>query len=421
MGIYARMIKPNAVLLAAASMIGLLGGCGESADGPRFAAKDVHAEQVKSDNSFALRMAQPLLEEAAVSKRNVAFSPLSVSFALSMLLNGAKGETREELLALLGAKGITEESLHAGNEVLLDLLQHADPAVEVRIADAIWTKKGVRLQSEFKKKLQTFYAAEVHAIDFSKPAAAQTINRWVSKQTGGHIDQMVNSSDLANAEMVLMNAIYFNGTWQLPFEASGTSTQPFHLTEDTMVNVPMMRQRDKFAHLTTAEYKAVRLPYGSGQWGMIVVLPEPGVTLQRAEETFLSDPSPWQDGFDEGVSDTLLQLPKFTFKTSKKLREVLEGLGMKISFDPSAADFSGMTDNGSKGLFVSDVLQKAFISVDELGTKAAAATKIDVTGSSAPPPEAFEFIADRPFFFAIEDRTTGTLAFLGAVANPGAG
>jgi serine protease inhibitor len=160
----------------------------------------------------------------------------------------------------------------------------------------------------------------------------------------------------------------------------------------------------------------VRLPYGGGQWGMIVVLPQPGASLKQAEEAFLGSPASWSDGFTEGA--TVLHLPKFTFKKRAIMNDLLKNLGMHRAFDPSRADFSGMEEDADKRLYVSRVLHKAFIAVDELGTEAAAVTEADAAGSSGPPPESFEFRADRPFFFAIADRTTGTLAFLGAVADP---
>ncbi|QHW33729.1 serpin family protein [Paenibacillus rhizovicinus] len=407
-----------AVLLVAA----LLGGCGESDQtvskpvAPKHTAADVNKELVKSGNAFAMRLAEPLLSEAMDRSRNTVFSPLSVSFALSLLLNGAQGETREELMTLLAAKGADAETFNQSNEALMDLLQHVDPAVEFRIANAIFAQKGLALQSEFVKRMKERYAAPVSAIDFARSAAAaKTINDWTAKQTNDRIKELLTADSLSSdTVMMLLNAVYFNGTWQMPFDEANTKDAAFHLDGGQNVQVPMMAINGEFLHKAAPAYQAVQLHYGAGDWSMFVVLPADGSTLKDAEAAVLHDAAAWTAGYESGTGQ--VQLPRFKFEAAYNLNETLKSLGMVRSMDATLADFSGISPNG--GLFVDQVLHKAFIEVNEKGTEAAAATAIGTDSGADLNAKPFVFRADRPFLFAIRNNATGTIAFLGSVADP---
>ncbi|MFC5647851.1 serpin family protein [Paenibacillus solisilvae] len=404
-----------AVILAAA----LTTDCGAKADAKqaaRFKAEDVNVQQVHAYNEFAARMTKQLLLESG--EANMVVSPLSVTLALSLALNGAGGATEREMLQMLGADNLSMEVLNQGSEVLTDLLEHGDPKVDVQIANALWARKGTQLLDDYSSRLQQFYDAKVSELDFDDKAAAGTINKWVRKQTHDRIDNMVDSASLSSNVMVLMNAIYFNGSWTEPFEESATRDAQFHLADGTNVTVPMMRQRTALTYKVSDSFKAIRLPYGNQSWGMIVVLPNKGVSLRDAEAEMLADPAQsWRQDYEGG--DAVVELPKFKLEYSKSLVAAMKALGMKQAFDAKQADFSGMT-HLSKGFYVSNILHKAFIEVNERGTEAAAVTAVMMAGSAAPVKEPFEFRADRPFFFAIEDRTTGALVFMGSVSNPAA-
>ncbi len=397
--------------------LALTTGCGAGADtkeAARYKAEDVNVNQVQAYNGFAARMTKQLLQESG--EANVVISPLSVTLALSLALNGADGATKQEILHMLGVDKISMEALNQGSEVLTDLLEHGDPQVDVEIANALWARKGTQLLETYADQIKQSYDAKVSELDFDDKDAAGTINKWVRKQTHDRIDKMVNPDTLRSSVMILMNAIYFNGKWTKPFEESATHDAQFHLADGTDVTVPMMRQRTALTYKESKQFKAVRLPYGSGRWGMIVVLPNEGIKLPDVEAELLADTSEsWRKDFEEG--SVSIELPRFKLEYEKSLVDTLQALGMKQAFSPKTADFSAMTDP-SNNLYVSGILHKSFIEVNESGTEAAAVTGLQFSGSAEPPKETFEFRVDRPFFFAIEDRTTGALVFLGSVWNP---
>ncbi|MFC5647852.1 serpin family protein [Paenibacillus solisilvae] len=395
----------------------LAAGCGPEADRKQaaaFKAEDVNRQQIEAYNQFAVRMTKQLLQESG--ETNFVISPLSVTLALSLALNGASGETKQEMLRMLNVDRLPMEAINQGSEVLIDLLEHGDPAVDVKIANALWARKGTQLLDDYTGRMKQFYEAEISELDFDRKDAASTINKWVRKQTHNRIDSMADPEKLRSNVMVLMNAVYFNGRWTEPFKVSATRNAPFHLADGTDVTVPLMAQRASLPYKEGEGFKAVRLPYGSGRWGMIIVLPSEGVSLRDAEAALLADPAQlWRKDFESG--DTIVELPRFKLDYKKKVSGILQSLGMKRAFDKQTADFSAMV-SGSEGLYISSVTHKAFIEVDEQGTEAAAATSIEMDGGGEPSAAPFELRADRPFFFAIEDRTTGALMFLGSVSNP---
>ncbi|MBO7744571.1 serpin family protein [Paenibacillus sp. MWE-103] len=413
-----KLRRPLRLTAAAVALACLLGGCGKDAAAPKYQASDVNRELVIGNNDFAMRLATSMLTKEDEARNNTLFSPFSVSLALSLMLDGARGETREELLKLLAVQGIGRDAINHGNEVLLDLIEHDDPKTEVRIANAIWAQKGLPLRDDYVKAMKQAYAAKIATLDFGdKPAAAKTVNGWVSDRTEGLIRDLVSEDDISGqTAMMLVNAIYFHGRWTEPFETSATRDEPFHREDGTDVTVPMMGKRETLPHKSTPAYKAVQIPYGSGQWRFIAALPADGRTLKEAEAALLRDPAEWTEGFE--ASETALALPRFKMAATSNLTETLRALGMVRSLSP-AADFSGIAGEEAE-LFVSRALHKAFIEVDETGTKAAAATAIVGDSGSAGPADVFEFRADRPFLFAVVNATTGVLAFMGRVADPSA-
>ncbi|SFJ68857.1 serpin B [Paenibacillus sp. UNC496MF] len=415
-----KLRRPLRLTAAAVALACLLGGCGKDAAAPKYQASDVNRELVKGNNDFAMRLATSMLTKEDEALDNTVFSPFSVSLALSLMLDGARGETREELLKLLAMQGIGRDAINHGNEVLLDLIRHDDPKTEVRIANAIWAQKGLPLLDDYAKAMKQAYAAKIATLDFGdKPAAAKTINGWVSDRTEGLIRNLVTEDVITEQTvMMLVNAIYFHGRWTEPFETSETSEAPFHREDGSDIWVPMMGKREALPHKTAPAYKAVQIPYGAGQWRFIAALPADGKTLKDAEAALLRGPDEWTDGFEAG--ETALALPRFKIAATSNLTETLRALGMVRSLSPASADFSGITGDKAR-LVVQRVQHKAFIEVDEAGTKAAAATAIATDGAApAGPTDVFEFRADRPFLFAIVNATTGVLAFMGRVADPSA-
>ncbi|BBH23748.1 serine protease inhibitor [Paenibacillus baekrokdamisoli] len=410
-------IRNKSIVAVAAAIVLLsttLAGCGkDKVEAPRYQVKDINAAQVHAYNDFSLRMTKQLL--AKTKDGNVCISPLSMAFALSLLVNGAEGETKAELLRVLGAKGLTLEALNQGSDVLRDLLEHADPKVDVRIANAVWARKGTGLAEDYSQRIKRFYEAEASELDFDDADAAKTINQWVNKKTQGLIDRMVDENTLKSSVMVLMNAIYFHGEWTKPFKESDTKDAQFHLADGSSVTVPMMAQKASLTYKESEHFKAVRLPYGDGKWSMTVVLPNEGITLPEAETELLKDASSWREGFTQGMAE--IELPRFKLQYGTSLIDALKTLGMKQSFDKEKADFSGMTKS-RQSLYVNGAIHKTFIEVNEQGTEAAAVTSITTAATAAAPMDPFKLRVDRPFFFTIEDQTTGAILFLGSVTQP---
>ncbi|MCL6604488.1 MAG: serpin family protein [Paenibacillus sp.] len=402
--------KPMAIL-----MVLLLGvaGCSNVRESSIYEAKDVNHVQVKAYNDFALHLADKLLKES--SGENLFISPLSITFALSLVLNGAEGGTRAELQQALGVEGMTLEALNKGNEVLTDLLTYEDTEVELKIANGLWARKETPLLDSYTDTLKKSYKVKVKTLDFEDEGSAKTINNWVKKNTDGRIEEIVEPSLLKSNVLLLANAIYFNGTWSKPFEESFTRKVPFYLADGTEETVQMMMQTTVLSYKETESFKAVRLPYGSGVWDMVVVLPNEGQTLTEMAPQLLSQSDEWREGFVEGKA--IVELPRFQLKYNNSLKDTLQLLGVKSAFDSAAADFSAMTGKTS-GLFITDVLHKSFIEVNEHGTEAAAVTSVMMAGSAPAPDKPFQINVNRPFFFAIEDHTTGSIVFMGTVFNP---
>lgn len=388
-------------------------GCANEKGFSIYQSQDVNAVQVQAYNDFSLHIADKLLEVS--NGENLFISPLSMAFALSLVLNGAEGETRAELQHTLGLDGLTLEALNEGNAVLTDLLKHSDSKVELKIANGLWTRKETPIEEGYIRTIKKWYGVKVEKLDFEDAGAAQTINKWVKDNTNGRIEEIVDPSLLKSNVLMLANAIYFNGTWSKPFENSLTRGAPFYLADGSEETVQMMWKKEILAHKETESFKAVRLPYGSGKWDMVVVLPKEGLPLTDAVAQLFSHSDTWREGFKEG--EALVELPRFQMEYNQSLKDTLQRLGMNSAFDSATADFSVMTGKNS-GLYITDVIHKSFIEVNEQGTEAAAVTSILVTGSTPPLDKWFQISLNRPFFFAIEDHTTGAIVFMGTVFNP---
>jgi len=242
-----------------------------------------------------------------------------------------------------------------------------------------------------------------------------TINNWVSDQTEEKIKDLIPQGAInAATRLVLTNAIYFNAAWQHPFAEEVTSSGTFHLLDNSDVTIPMMYQTESFKYAEGSDYQAVELPYDKQELSMVILLPREG-QFEAFEESLNAEIVDEIIGKLEG-SRVALTMPKFEYASSFSLKDALTTLGMGVAFTPEA-DFSGM--NGSRDLFIGDVLHKAFVSVDEEGTEAAAASAV-IMAMSAPPSQPIEFTVDRPFVFFIRDIQTSSIIFVGRVLNPSA-
>ena len=353
---------------------------------------------------------------------NLFFSPYSISTALAMTYAGAAGDTASQMAAALHFT-LPAGRLHpALNAYALDLQARAEQATdgtpfELSIANSLWGQEGFPFLDAFLDLLAENYGAGMRLVDYQNDAegARKAINDWVSEETRDRIKDLIPQGAIdAMTRLVLANAIYFKAGWINPFEESATGPEPFHLLDGSTAEIPMMRQTESYGYILGDGYRAIELPYQNGNTSMLIILPDEGEF--RAVEERLSA---------EMVADLLgrmtygqvnLGLPKFTYESEFNLNDALIGLGMTDAFDSDRANFSGM--DGARDLFISDVLHKAFVAVDEEGTEAAAATAVIMELTSAPMEEPITFTVDRPFVYMVRDQQTGSILFLGRVLNP---
>ena len=369
------------------------------------------AEQsaVAAGNEFSVGLFREV--NARKAGENVFVSPFSASVALGMTLNGASGETFDAMRATLGLAGRTPEEINAAYEGLTGLLLSLDPGVQLGIANAIFYADAFPFEPTFLEASRTHFDAEVRGLDFGDEAQSlATINGWARDATQGRIDRVLDEIG-ANDVMYLMNALYFKGTWRTQFEPRDTRPAPFTRDDGTPVTVPMMALRKADVRIGWHEgAEVLEMPYGNGAFAMTVVLPPRGTGVDAYVASLT--PARW-DALLATLHDGRVDvaLPRFRLSYEDDWKDVLTAMGMGVAFTP-AADFTRMS--GAGGLFIGFVKQNTFVEVNEAGTEAAAVTTIGMEVVSAPP----SFRADRPFVFAIRERLSGTLLFVGKLADP---
>jgi serine protease inhibitor len=367
---------------------------------------------IDGSNAFAFGLLREV--SAANQNANVFVSPVSASMALGMTMNGAAGTTLDEMRSMLGFGSLPLADVNASYASLIALLRGLDPATEFRIANSIWSRDDFPFNESFFSTTRQYFDAEVSALDFADPASLETINAWVKAGTNGKIPTIVDGIP-PDAVMYLINAMYFKGSWRDRFDPAQTRDDQFTTAAGAPVPVRMMHREGGVSYYADAELEAVDLPYGNSAFTMTVLLPREGRSVEELAATLT--PERWNAvtrGMDGAEGD--VYLPKFTLTFKQLLNDQLKALGMRAAFD--VADFTPMSPRGRE-LFVSKVLQKTFVDVNEEGTEAAAATAVEVSVTSAP--ARITFRADRPFLFAIRERLSGTILFVGKLVTPPAG
>ena len=349
--------------------------------------------------------------------KNMFISPFSISVALAMTLNGAAGETEQAMTDTLQLQGLNSESINAGYAGLHQILLTSDPKVTLTIANSLWARQDVPFKQDFLQRNTEFFGAEISTLDFSDPSASKTINQWVDTQTHGKLKKIVSDAIDADTVLFLINAIYFKGTWQAKFDPAETRDGTFYLTTGAEKQTPMMSRTGDYPYYANydANFQALSLPYGSGRTSMYIFLPGRESDLDAFLEHLNAER--WEQWMSEFYQEEVfLALPKFKLEYEKQLNDPLKALGMDVAFSPSRADFGRMAplEALDGNLYIGEVLQKAVVEVNEEGTEAAAATKVEIKLESAPP----VFIVDRPFFFAIRDNQTKTVLFMGVLMEP---
>lgn len=353
------------------------------------------------------------------SAENVFISPLSISMALAMVLNGSEGETHNQIKETLGLAGLSDNEINENFLSLMNYLVTLDSSVSVNIANSVWYDENLEVKQTFLDQLQESYNARGEALNFNDPESVNIINSWVSENTNGRIETII---DEISDEMVmfLINALYFKADWLRQFDPEDTREADFYLEDGSKTSVDMMNQSGDFATYFSEEVQMIELPYGDSLYTMSVLMPTDfDKPIDEFVEEFVNTEkiSQWREGLRSTGRDVMVSLPKFELEYELSYNDILQSMGMELPFSESEADFSGIAEPSAKNLFISDVKHKTFVAVDEEGTEAAAATSVGIGVTSAPP--AIE--VNRPFVFIIHERTSGVNLFMGKVKNPDGG
>ncbi len=369
------------------------------------------AEKVARDNAFTFDLFRAVRKHS--TDANVFISPLSVSMALNMTLNGAAGTTADEMRAALRESDYSTADINAYSRELREALLRADPKTTIGIANSIWYRQGATVKAPFIEANRTYYDAEVQALDFSSPTATATINGWCAQKTHNKIKEIVKQVD-PTTFMYLINAVYFKGAWTTRFEKKNTRSGDFRRADGSTQTVQMMNLMDTFRYASGNVCDYLEMDYGNHAFSMVIMLPKDGKTTRDVIATM--DGKKWADAIQSlTLKEIRVLLPRFKAEYEYPMHEhILPDMGMKLPFNPELADLSGIADIGAFGrLFISSVIHKTFVQVDEEGTEAAAVTSIDIVGSN----ESSFFIVDRPFLFAIREKSTGVILFIGEIGE----
>lgn len=370
-------------------------------------------ELVENSHSFSFEIFKSVVN-GDEDNENTFISPLSISVALGMTLNGAREETFTEMKETLGFRNIDLDEINEGYDSLIELLTNLDPQVKLKIANSVWSKQGFSVEEDFTNRLKEHFDAETAELDFSDPESVDIINGWVEENTEGLIDEIIESIP-AHMVMYLINAVYFKGDWINEFDEEETYESPFYLENGEQLEIDMMNQKKAFAGYFSDEVKMIDLPYGDSLFSMTIIMPE---DKEKAIDEFVAEQFT-QDNFNTwieniSVEETQLRLPKFEMEYEITLNEVLKSMGMERAFREGMADFRGINPAGN--LFISEAKHKTFITVDETGTEAAGVTSIGIGVTSAP--QIPTMIVNRPFIFVIRENNSGTILFMGKMKNP---
>ncbi len=377
------------------------------------AADDVTGSQ---SSSFPFSLFSQLAKDK--SKSNLLLSPLSVATALSMTYPGAAGETKTALARILNFPAKGDDAVNQQAKETLDSLRNPGGDTKLEIANALFGEKRVKFKQPFLDANKKYFDSEIQSLDFESPDSVKTINAWVSKKTHEKIPTIVENIS-ADAILYLINAIYFKGSWEHKFEKAETTEQDFSTASGASKKVQMMyMSRDDFRYSENDQFQAINLPYADKRLSLYVFLPKKDSSLSQFESNLnQSSWEQWTARFSK--HDGTLRLPRFKIDDKMELKQPLSDMGLEIAFDEGKADFSDMAEI-SQRIFISRVIHKTFMEVNEEGTEAAAVTGIEMSATSAAvnvaPP--FEMVVDRPFFIALHDNQTGQILFAGHITEP---
>jgi len=383
---------------------------------------------VDGNNKFALE----LFAKLQSAKGNLFFSPYSISTALAMVRAGARNETESQMAGVLHfpvsvnrrtdstSKSLPDRQQFASSfgNIIKDLNNRGQKGgYTLTVANALWGQKDYGFLQEFLELIETSYDGRLNEVDFVRATetARKTINAWVEKKTDDKIKNLISEGVLDSmTRLVLTNAIYFKGNWAKQFKENRTKDASFTLADGQKIDVATMNQKAEFGYMETDTFQALELPYVDEELSMVILLPKQFDALDKFEKTLVPENlTQWLAKIYK--REVVVFVPKFKMTSQFSLASMLKSMGMKDAFS-SGADFSGI--NGKRNLFISAVIHKAYVEVNEEGTEAAAATGVVMKLTSIGPAPISVFRADHPFLFLIRDNLSGGILFIGRVANP---
>lgn len=406
-------------IIAALGLLSVLAACQNDDNSPSPTPqprKDIiltrsEQELLNMGNDFAFRFFNQVCKTEN-EQPNVFVSPLSASLCLSMITNGADGNTLTEMQDVLGfpAASYTLDDLNSYNQKITTALLSLDNTTQLGIANSIWVNKGFNVYDSFINLNKKMYDARVEELDFTSPTAKNVINAWCADKTNNCIKNVIEEIP-DDACMYLINALYFKGIWKNQFKKAATAREDFTNADGSRQKVDMMNQTATFNYVSTDAFSLAELPYGNEAFSMVILLPAEGKTLDESLSGLTCDS--WKEwGSAMTKIAVQLKLPRFKVEYQKGLIKDLIAMGMKDAFNGNDADFSKMSD---KELFIGLLEQFTYINVDEEGTEAAAVTIGGMVDTSAPAPASFN--VNRPFAYIIKEKSTGAILFMGKMTK----
>lgn len=398
-------------LFSSLFVVGLMISCSKNDPQPNSPGKPLRlqAEVVDKTSAFAFDFFKTL-HTTQPAADNVFVSPLSLHIALGMLVNGAEGQTADEIKKTLGVQSLSQTELNDLYAYLLEALPEVDRSVTISLANSVWHRNSFQVEQSFLDVLRKSFKAQVTAEDFNNPATVSKINQWASDNTNGKITKVIERIE-PDMVLFLLNALYFKGDWKYQFDPKNTSESLFTLENGHTKTVKMMSLKETIHVADTDLYTAIRLPYGNGNIDLTLLMPAEGKNIDELVKSL--GPQQWDQLQNSQLSEQNVRfgLPRFTLNYEVFLNQTLQKMGMVRAFS-SAAELGKI--NPTARLQVGFVKQNTFLGVDEKGTEAAAVTTIGVELTSVQP----TYFFDRPFLFVVREKSTNTVLFMGRIMNP---
>ncbi len=370
-------------------------------------------ELVSSTNQFACDIFMNIQSEN--SSENLFISPLSIEYALAMTMNGANGTTHDAIKSTLHTESMSESEINEAYLSISDFFINLDNTVKLSIANSVWYRDALSVKNSFTEVMNIYYGARVEGLDFSDPNANKTINNWVDEETNGKIRELVDRIP-DHAMMYLINAVYFKADWTYEFDESLTEKGDFVDLNGTKIQVNMMTSKGvEVNYYHNSILRLIDIPYGNGQYSMTILLPSENESTSSVTE-FLSPKNLSDWLHNSNLITAELKMPKFKIEFKTSLNKTLSALGMGIAFSDSA-DLSRLFEE-PLDLFISRILHKAVIEVDEKGSEAAAATAVEISQTSVNPNQPPIIVIDRPFIFLIREKHSNHILFAGQLMDP---